>query len=199
MQRLISNFALILLFIRPAYAQESRLTAGIYDDYSDDKVILQFDAARELAFSNIEFQYSTDSINFTSIYHYVRQEDSSAPIHISYLHTIKYIGKVYYRVVSDNSSFSQTITFDLGSLYGAVKVIPNPAREKAAICFNNKFAYPCSVKMANSLGNEVLSLSGYTGNKVDVDAAALRPGLYHFTISSDNGKLFFSGEMMVSH
>ena len=200
MKKHILFLVLMLAVILSMNAQQSNiLTVMAYDDSDDDKVMLVFDACKGKKFSAIEFQYSTDSVNFATIHRAIYKKDSNATAHISYLHSINYIGKVYYRVTSDHVSLSETVPFDLNKLYSAVKVIPNPASENAVISFNNRYSYSCSVRMVNSIGYEVLRLTGFSGNKINVDAAVLKPGMYRFVIRSDNGQLFFDGTMLVAH
>lgn len=195
---LVLVFMLAVIFSINAQ-QNNSLTVTAYDDSDDDKVMLVFDACKGKKFNTIEFQYSTDSVNFTTIHKVVYNKDSNATAHISYLHNINYIGKVYYRVTSDHISLSETVPFDLNKLYSAVKVIPNPASANAVISFNNRFNYRCSVRIVNSVGYEVLMLTHFFGNRVNVDAAGLKPGMYRFVIKSDNGELFFDGTMLVTH
>lgn len=200
MKKHILFLVLILAVITSATAQQNNsLTAVAYDDSADDKVMLVFDACKGKKFSAIEFQYSTDGINFTTIHQVVYKKDSNATAHLSYLHSINYIGKVYYRVTSGNINLSETVPFDLNKLYSSVKVVPNPASVNAVISFNNRYNYSCSVRIVNSVGCEALLLTHFSGNKINVDAAGLKPGMYRFVIQSDNGELFFDGTLLVAH
>lgn len=198
-KHILFSFLMLALIISLNAQQSNSLTATVYDDNADDKVMLVFDACKGKKFNTVEFQYSTDGVNFTTINKIVYEKDSNATAHISYLHTISYIGKVYYRVTSEHISLSETVPFDLNKLYSSVKVVPNPVSSNAVISFNNRYGYSCSLSVVNSVGYQVLALSNVADSKIRIDAAALKPGMYRFVIRSNNGELFFDGTMMVVH
>jgi Secretion system C-terminal sorting domain len=160
---------------------------------------LKWTTASESGSDHFEVERSTDGNVFTTLSSLPAHGNSSEELSYSFVDNNPQAGANFYRIrevdIDGHFLYSKvvTINFDIAAKASA---FPNPATAKITITANTAgWNMPVMVRLYSSsgylIGSRTWSTQGSTSMKVDWDVAALKPGVYFFTIGEEKIRLSF--------
>jgi hypothetical protein len=148
--------------------------------------------------NGIKLFHSVDSVNYSEI---GRIEgvcgDISNPESYNFIHQFPAPGLNYYKLELGIGSFSDVILIEIIMVEeSSYQIRPNPVINKSRIYFNNESHEKYNLFMHNINGQKVLELTTKE-EYFEINAQALKAGLYIFTIFDFFNKPFDTGKLIV--
>jgi hypothetical protein len=153
----------------------------------NEEVVLNWATAAEIDNDYFTIQRSTDALGWENI----QKITGAGNIGITKSYTTKdispYSGVSYYRLVQTDfdgkSTYSYTVSVKINSKISEILVYPNPAKDHLWIQFVSPGKY--EVAVFNNNGQLVNQLVSVSGNKMELNIAELKTGIYVLYISHD--------------
>lgn len=152
----------------------------------DNKVELKWTTAMEENSSHFNVQRSNDGIHFSTIRKINAAGESQSAIHYNIIDDAPASGQNYYRLQmvdrDEKTEYSSVLSAWIGDTGGKVKVLGNPVTDKLVVILPAIANAKSEWRIINA-GGQLISRGTAAGNRLEVNSAALRAGIYWLQVT----------------
>lgn len=200
----MKRWSILFLFVAASLAgtaQAGNISSYFKASEIQGKVLLTWQITSGNTCDGIQIYRGTDSTQLNLVGEILGICGSvTEPIDYSFVdETLTKNATYYYRLEFGTQGFSKIITITVNSIIsGTSQVRPNPIYSTGKIFFSKPNDKPNTLRLYNKFGQVVLEKTT-TDNFFDINAVALKNGIYVYTITTDASIVLAKEKLLVQH